>query len=204
MKDKKICIVDYGVSNVYSLFSAIKYLGYSISVDTDGTSLSNSEVIFIPGVCSFGTGINALNKRGQSQSISQEAKKGKPIIGLCLGAQMLLENSEESLGFQGLNLVPGKVVRISANKGFKVPNQNWHRIKFIGNEETVGEFPESIYYFSHSYEMVIDPKIDYVYQIGDENSTIIAAFKYLNFTGIQFHPELSGESGLRLLDILLA
>ena len=125
--------MDYGVGNIFSVISALNHLKIDFEVDLDGTKINKSDVVLVPGVAAFGLGMQNISELGQRNSIQKHFESGNPLIGLCLGAQMFLESSEESEGVEGLSFVPGLVKKLDRNK-CTVPHQGWAKVKF--NERT--------------------------------------------------------------------
>lgn len=196
----KIVVVDYGLGNIFSVLAALSHLNYQVDVDIDGTKVGDSDCLIVPGVASFGAGISRLDDTGQSEQIREHYSSGKPLVGLCLGAQMFLNLSEESPGISGLGIVEGRCVGLNPELG-RVPNQGWTYVEqtqhLIADENV---WRNEYFYFSHSYKMVID---DNKAQLSTGNlgmETITATFQVDNVAGIQFHPERSGLRGLSFLN----
>lgn len=194
----KITLVDYGLGNQYSVIQALKYLGYASEIDTDGTLISHAEILLIPGVAAFGKGMQNLKKRGQLEAIRQFSSKGRPLIGFCLGAQMLLRNSDEDVTTGGISLVNGEV-KLMNSEYCRIPNQGWHPLE-IKNSSTFSGFQGKFFYFSHSYRMALDDAATPGGQILIGNEFVSAFFFHENILAVQFHPELSGNTGLEFMD----
>lgn len=194
----KISVVDYGVGNIFSVCQALKSLGFEFSLDTNCKSVSKSDLVIVPGVASFGIGIKNLEERGQADELRSFYQSGKPLIGLCLGAQMFLNSSSESLATEGLGFVKGEVA--SLDKNFcRVPQQGWSKL-MAKESETFSTLHQQFFYFSHSYKMILDDSSSKVFisQHGEEEVT--AFFIEKNVLGVQFHPERSGPMGLKFLE----
>ncbi len=196
----KIVVIDYQIGNLLSVTGALTALGRPFELDTNGQHLRGADLLIVPGVASFGNGIRNLNQFSQFNGIKTHHEKGKAIIGLCLGAQILLESSQESPGVNGLGLVKGESVLMDLDLG-RVPNQGWQQVNFAGTR-LERYFPNDKYfYFSHSFKMQLDEKLASAMTIKGES--VVGYFEKGNIHGIQFHPERSGEDGLFLLDRVL-
>ena len=193
----KVTVVDYGVGNIFSVCQALKFLKIDFSVDTDGKKISSSDSILIPGVAAFGVGVKQMKSLGQFNEIVDFKQKGNPILGLCLGAQVLFSNSEEAPESYGLGLVPGKVSALDAEK-CQVPKQGWSGIDFSGHPN-FNEFDGQKFYFSHSFKMEPEGSEDVIGFTHYNNEDVVALYRHENMLGAQFHPERSGEVGLRFL-----
>jgi glutamine amidotransferase len=194
----KITLVDYGLGNQFSVIQALQYLGYTSEIDTDGALIPRAEILLIPGVASFGKGMQNLERRGQLEAIREFSSKGRPLLGFCLGAQMLLRSSEEDVTSRGMSLVKGDV-KIMSPENSRVPNQGWHALK-IRNSSTFSSFQAKYFYFSHSYMMALDNEGAPGGEIIIGNESINAFFFQENILAVQFHPELSGNTGLEFMD----
>ena len=125
----KIAIIDYGLGNIFSVTSALKYLGYKVMVDIDGTVLTKSDICILPGVAEFGSGVNNMKISGQFEALLNKYTSGKPIIGLCLGAQMFLNSSEEAPGVSGFGFVEGFSKSLTSDKKF-LTFKGWSKVFF--------------------------------------------------------------------------
>lgn len=196
----KIVVVDYQIGNLFNVTSALKSLGFSFKIDSNGHDIRAADLLIVPGVASFGNGIRNLRLSNQFDEIRNHHKEGKTIVGLCLGAQVLLESSEESPGVKGLELVKGKCTLLNRNLG-RVPNQGWKKVNFAGTK-LQKYFPATKYfYFSHSFKMQMDEEVAVAETTKGES--IVGYFEKNNIRGMQFHPERSGEDGLFLLNTVL-
>ncbi len=202
---KTVSIIDYGMSNLLSICRAFEHVGAKVNIVTHNEEIVNSDYLVLPGVGAFPDGMAELNKRDLPEGINEFVKTGKPILGVCLGMQMLLSKGFEHIETLGLNLIEGEVLPLPQNlENYKVPNINWHSvIEPLENkwQNTIfNETPNnSFFYFVHSY--FARPKLD-------ENILRSTNFGSLNFAsaiqkdnvmGTQFHPEKSGTNGLKLL-----
>lgn len=194
----KISIVDYGVGNIFSVGQALKSLGLEFTLDVDGASVLKSDVVIVPGVAAFGIGMKNLEERGQAEELRNFYQTGKPLIGLCLGAQMFLKSSSESHTTQGFGFVEGKVAMLN-EKMCRVPQQGWSKL-MAPTSSTFSEFDQEFFYFSHSYKMILGSVSTSVYSSQHDREVITAFFIDKNVLGVQFHPERSGPKGLRFLE----
>jgi glutamine amidotransferase len=194
----KISLVDYGVGNIFSVGQALKALNIDFSLDTDGNSIPKSDLVIVPGVAAFGVGMKNLDERGQAEGLRTFYNSGRPLIGLCLGAQMFLKSSTESLTTKGFGFVEGEV--ISLDEAFcRVPQQGWSKLD-AKDSETFISLDQQYFYFSHSYKMIInDSKIPVLISKHDREK-VTAFFIDKNVLGVQFHPERSGPMGLKFLE----
>lgn len=197
-----ICIIDYGMGNLRSVSKALEKLGASVQITSNPADLDRAEKIVLPGVGAFGDGCQELEKRGFFKPLQRIlASSERPFLGICLGMQLLFEESEESPGIQGLGVFPGQVQRFR-NSTAKIPHMGWNQMKIlISNSEILKEIPDmSYFYFVHSfYPVPRDPSL--VLGICDYAGENFAAFVGRGRVwGSQFHPEKSQEAGLRILE----
>lgn len=193
-----VCVVDYGLGNVQSVLDALHFLKYEVKCDRDANHIESADLLILPGVASFGAGIRNLIKLKQFEAIKSFFYLGKPIIGLCLGAQMLLEGSEESLAEKGFGFVKGNNLKLNSELG-SVPHQGWSRISLAYNSRLFEKFDNKFFYFSHSYKLLVEKKTSIVATVTDRKEKITAIYEHENIVGLQFHPEKSGKDGLSLL-----
>lgn len=195
-------MVDYGLGNIQNVQSALDFLGLKHTVDNDGSLIGNGDICLIPGVAAFGEGIKGLHARGQAQAICDFAREGRQIVGLCLGAQMLFDRSEESPDIPGLGVISGDVVKLEPDS-VRVPNQGWSKVSRTDNFQSEPESLDNYFYFSHGYQMKPSNSSILMATMTESSTTISAIVRQGNVTGVQFHPERSGPAGLELLRHLL-
>lgn len=198
-----IAIVDYGVGNLFSLKSSLGVIGAEVQVTGDAEVIRNSEKIILPGVGAFEDAIRKLRETGLDKVILEEAKKGKPLLGICLGMQMLFEKSYEYGEHEGLGLIEGSVKPIAPmiGVGLKVPHIGWNALFFSKEQEKSvlyryleeGEWV----YFVHSFAAT-DCR-EAVTATAEYGAMLTASVEKGNIYGTQFHPEKSGEVGLKIL-----
>lgn len=195
-----IVIIDYGVGNLFSLKSSFASLGIEAEVSADPSKVEAAERLVLPGVGAFGDAADKLKESGLWDVVISQAKSGKPLLGICLGMQLLLEESYEFGRHQGLGLVPGKVVPIAGviPAGLKIPQMGWNALKLTQRSSIFSNTIEGEHmYFVHSYYCASPAEnITAVCEYGAE---LTAAVQNGNVFGCQFHPEKSGPAGLKIL-----
>ena len=194
-----IGIIDYDAGNIRSVEKALAYLGEETVVSRDPQVLLKADKVILPGVGSFGEAMENLHKDGLVPVIQDMIKKGTPFLGICLGLQLLFESSEESPGVEGLCLLDGKILRIPAAEGLKVPHIGWNNLTYPNPGRLFEGIPENQYvYFVHSYSLqASDPSI--VTAATEYGVSIHASVEKGNVFGCQFHPEKSSEVGMQIL-----
>jgi glutamine amidotransferase len=195
---RKIHIVDYGLGNLFSVCSAIRKIGCEPVVIGKPQDFKLADFLVLPGVGAFQKGMNLLQSHGLADRILCHVRQGKPILGICLGMQMLFESSEENGFSKGLGLIPGKVKRIVDDQSkVKVPHIGWSLLDST-SEILMSAVDKKFMYFVHSYHPVTDAKYC-VAKTNNQGVEITAMINKDNIWGCQFHPEKSGEDGLKLL-----
>lgn len=195
-----IAIVDYGVGNLFSLISSFKKIGADITVTADPDVISKADGIILPGVGAFEDAAKKLRDSGLDKVIIAETKKGKKLMGICLGMQMLFEHSYEYGCHEGLGLLKGNIVPMkdSIPSDLKIPHIGWNALHFT-RESNLFKYikPDDCVYFVHSfYASDCDDSVIATAEYGKE---LTAAVQKDNVMGCQFHPEKSGEVGLNIL-----
>ena len=199
MNNPKIVIIDYGVGNTHSVLNAIKFLGYkNIIISDEEINIQKADVLILPGVGAFEQCINNLIDR-KLDIILNEAViiNKKPILGICVGMQLLATNSEENGLHNGLDWIKGSVQKINAPKPLSVPHVGWNDVKNMNQNILFNQNVDNAnFYFDHSYHFVCDE--NYVTGYCDYGIRITAAVQKENIFGVQFHPEKSQTNGLKL------
>ena len=194
-----IAIIDYGVGNLFSLTASLKAIGADSVLTGDKAEISRADKIILPGVGAFGDAKRSLDERGLTDFIIGEAEGGKPLLGICLGMQLLHEASCEYGFCKGLGLIPGKVgpLREAAN-GLKVPAMGWNALKIVKECPILKYTSDGEYvYYVHSYFV---PKGDYTAAYSEYGVCVSGVTWSKNVFGAQFHPEKSGNTGLKILE----
>ena len=195
-----IAIIDYGVGNLFSLASSFKAIGFETIVTGDAATIKKADKLILPGVGAFEDAIKKLKDSGLDKVISDEVSAGKPLMGICLGMQMLFEKSYEYGVHQGLGLIKGEVVPMENTipKELKIPHIGWIYLKIKENNPLLKYISDGDFvYFVHSfYATGCDDAIIATTEYGKE---LTAAVAYGNVMGCQFHPEKSGSVGLSIL-----
>ncbi len=202
MKNIKIGIIDLKLNNIYSIFQACKNIGYKTHVITNNKkSFMTYDIIILPGVGSYKKGMNYIKMKGIDDNILEfSLKKNKLIFGICLGMQLLLKNSEEFGDTKGLNLVDGEVKILDKKKCKIIPHIGWSKISKTTNNKIFNKKTgNDLYYFVHSYYCKLKDKNNIIAKTNYNNFEFCCAFNYKNIIGTQFHPEKSGNSGLKIL-----
>ena len=198
-----IAIIDYGVGNLFSLQSSLKFIGAEAKVTNNIEEIKAADRIILPGVGAFEDAIRKLRESGMEKVVLEEAAKGKPLLGICLGMQMLLEKNYEYGEHEGLGLIQGSVKPIAPmiGAGLKVPHIGWNALIFPKEKEKSKLFKYiregDCVYFVHSYAGVDCD--DFVSSRAEYGAELTASVECGNVYGTQFHPEKSGEVGLKIL-----
>lgn len=194
-----IGIIDYDAGNLRSVEKALQYLGKETIVTRDPEQIRKADKVILPGVGAFGDAMKKLQEYHLDTLIHEIADSGKPLLGICLGLQLLFEESEESPGVEGLGILEGKIRRIPEGEGLKVPHIGWNSLHLEHNGRLFRNIPENSYvYFVHSYYLEAkDPEI--VKASTEYGVHIHASVEKNNLFACQFHPEKSSETGLQIL-----
>lgn len=205
----KVTVIDYGIGNLHSVQKALRHEGADVTLSAEPAVVRAAERLLLPGVGAFGDGMRELKARGLVQPILDAVGQGTPFLGICLGMQLLLSESEEFGRHEGLGLIPGKVVLLTPQAGFKVPHIGWNRLTPPPGRDWKGSVLEDVApgtatYFVHSYSAVPEQEAHRLADVDYGGFRISAAVKKGNITGCQFHPEKSGPVGLQILKRFLA
>ncbi len=186
-------VVDYGLGNLFSLHNALKYLGIPFKAVLSPSDAQGAERLILPGVGAFPEGMRRLRESGMAELL-RESKI--PLLGICLGMQLLFDESGEFGSTEGLGLIPGNVVRLP--QGARIPHMGWNALVYTGESPLFCGVPEgSFVYFVHSYRAQTGR--EYVSAACDYAGETVAAVRSQSVYGVQFHPEKSGSSGLKIL-----
>jgi glutamine amidotransferase len=196
-----IAIVDYGVGNLFSLKSSLAAIGAETLVTGEAEALRRADKILLPGVGAFGDAARKLRATGLDTVIIEQAQKGKPLMGICLGMQLLFEKSLEYGEHPGLALIPGEVRPIAEviPAGLKIPHIGWNALRFTENKSPLFRYIREgdCVYFVHSYYAA--HCAESVVATAEYGAELTAAVQRGNVCGCQFHPEKSGRVGLNIL-----
>jgi glutamine amidotransferase len=196
----KVGIVNYGMGNLGSVRRALEDLNAEAFIAEHPAALFSANRIVLPGVGAFGEGVSRLRTAGWSEALLQLTDKGKPLLGICLGMQMLATDGEEGGDSKGLNLIPGRVRRLDAlGCRLRIPHVGWNELARIDGEPLFAHVPQgSDFYFVHSY--AFDPaRAEDVIARTSYDIEIVAALRRGNVFGTQFHPEKSSKAGRQVL-----
>lgn len=194
----KINIIDYGVGNTHSVKNALSFLGYKSTISCNAKIISKSDALILPGVGAFDEAMKNLKQRNLEDILGEEVLVNrKPILGVCVGMQMLATHSEENGLHEGLNWISGRVKKLSLPSQYAVPHVGWNNVTFSAPEPLFTRNAEqSNFYFDHSYYFDCDDQ--YVSAYCDYGIKVTAAVQRDNIFGVQFHPEKSQTNGLKL------
>lgn len=194
-----IAIIDYDAGNIKSVEKALQKLGQDVVITRDKEQILQADKVILPGVGAFGDAMRNLREYGLTEVIHQAVEKGIPFLGICLGLQLLFERSDESEGVEGLGLLKGEICRIPEKEGLKIPHMGWNSLHLQHEGKLFEGVDEGAYvYFVHSYylkasdEQIVKATTDY-------SACIHASVECGNVFACQFHPEKSGDVGLRIL-----
>ncbi|GAJ27452.1 imidazole glycerol phosphate synthase amidotransferase subunit [Liquorilactobacillus sucicola DSM 21376 = JCM 15457] len=192
-----ITLVDYDAGNTYNLQKAFAYLGVETNLTDDQDELLASEAIVLPGVGAFQSAMTVLKAKKLDTTLQKAATAGIPLLGICLGMQLLFDTSSEYGITEGLHLIPGNIIELPAKKGFKIPQMGWNQNNLLQPDSEFSLLEDEYTYFVHSYYAKCDPK--YVVSEVEYSVNVPAVVQNKNVFGMQFHPEKSGHIGLEIL-----
>lgn len=195
-----IAIIDYGVGNLFSLKSSFKAIDEDAIVTNDVNRIKDANKIILPGVGAFGDAAKKLENSGMAEVLIKECEKGKSVMGICLGMQLLFDESYEFGVHKGLGLIKGSIVGFEGkiDKEYRIPHIGWNSLKLYNSSPVFKDLADGDYvYFVHSYYAECDKKD--IIATSDYGMEFTAAVQKDNVYGCQFHPEKSGETGLKIL-----
>ncbi len=194
-----IVIIDYGMGNLRSVQKAFEKCGHNAIITSDAGHVQQAEKVVLPGVGAFGACMENLGKFGLISTIRKIVEDRKPLLGICMGLQVLFEEGEEFGKHEGLGIIPGKVVKFKLPKAYKIPHMGWNRIIKKRRVPILADIEEHAYfYFVHSYHVVPkDP--DVIVTLTDYGKPFVSSIAKDNIYACQFHPEKSQATGLKIL-----
>ena len=199
----KVAIVDYGLGNLTSVLGAISYLGASVEITSDADKLDRAERLILPGVGAFADGMEKLRQRALIEPLAKMVGSGKPILGICLGAQLLCRSSDEFGHHTGLGWIDGDVSRIRTDNNMRVPHVGWNELQTKSASPLLNDVADgSLLYFCHSHAIQVDDP-DVAVGLCTYGDVFVAAFQKDNIYGLQPHPEKSQRVGLKILENFL-
>lgn len=194
-----IAIIDYDAGNIKSVEKALQFLGEEAVITRDHELLMKADKVILPGVGAFGDAMERLTEYDLVSVIQEIVRKNTPFLGICLGLQLMFEESEEAPGVKGLSLLPGRIVRIPDTPGLKIPHIGWNSITLPKESRLFrGISQQSYVYFVHSYYLQAGDEMD-VAATTEYSAHIHAAVEHGNLFACQFHPEKSSKVGLTIL-----
>lgn len=192
-----IVVVDYGMGNLHSVSKAFSHIKARVKVSDNPSDIEKASGIVLPGVGAFGDAIKQLKKRKLYIPVKKAAAAGKPVLGICLGMQLLMAESEEFGKHKGFGFIKGKVVRFKGK--MKIPHMGWNEMRILDKKNPVTkDVKDSLVYFVHSYYTVPEDKKDMLCETDYEGVKFASAVSRGNIYGFQFHPEKSGEKMLKI------
>ena len=199
-----IAIIDYDAGNLKSVEKALEAVGQESVITRDFQTILSADKVILPGVGAFSDAMHNLKKYDLDQVIREVAEKKIPLLGICLGLQLLFERSDETPGVEGLGVLKGEILRIPEQEGLKIPHMGWNSLKLQNNGRLFQGLEEDPYvYFVHSYYLKAEDES--IVKATTEYSTLIhASVEQGNVFACQFHPEKSSDTGLRILENFVA
>ena len=203
MKLSRVTVVDYRTSNLLSITKALENVGAEVRLTQDSADIAAAERLVLPGVGAFGAAMRNIDSLGLRDSLVEYGKSGRPLIGICLGMQLLFGVSYELGTNNGLGLIAGDVVAFPETRSFKVPHMGWNQVRFRRDSKLFRGLPDKEYaYFVHSYYVTAND--NYVSGSTEYGVTFPSIVEDGNIFGIQFHPEKSQSFGLKILENFLS
>lgn len=199
-----VTVIDYGVGNLRSVMKALEFLGSQVMLTSDPEQVKKASKLVLPGVGAFGTGMANLHQLNLVEAIQDAARRGVPLLGICLGLQLLFDESEEMGRHKGLGLMSGKVVRFPERNDLRIPHMGWNALRIRKRDPLFQDVPDgAMVYFVHSYfPAPDDPSV--IAATTEHGVEFVSAIAVDNIFGTQFHPEKSSQVGLQILRNFLA
>lgn len=204
----RVVVLDYGIGNVHSAVKALEYAGAKVELTSDPSKVNSADGLVVPGVGAFAAVMKALTKVNAAELIDKRLAGGKPVLGICVGLQVMFEKGlEHGVETEGLGQWPGVVAKLESPK---LPHMGWNNVAASADSELFEGLKDELFYFVHSYAakeftLQVDPPfIAPVVSFSEYGEKFIAAVENGPLSGVQFHPEKSGEAGITLLRNWLA
>lgn len=202
----KYILIDYGINNLYSVQRMMQTLNVQVTITSDADQIRKADKIILPGVGAFSRAMTELKARNLDDALEDYVDSGKPLLGICLGMQLLFSESEEFGTHKGFNFVEGKVVKFKTpilNERYKIPQMNWNEIRPHKNAKWESSLldnitPNSHFYFVHSYVCYPQQEQNYIAETRYGNDTFCSVVNKDNVWGCQFHPEKSAANGINI------
>jgi len=200
LSKKKILIINYGMGNLRSIWNALKFLNCDPFISNNPADLGLADAIILPGVGAFGEAMENLRAADLVSVLDEEVQeRGKPVLGICLGMQLMAKTSEESTISPGLGWIPGEVKKMVPQNGIKIPHVGWNNVEITSETKLLsGIETNQNFYFLHSYSFQCPE--DFIKARCNYDEYIPAIIQHNNIVGTQFHPERSSKNGLRVLE----
>jgi glutamine amidotransferase len=199
-----VVIIDYQAGNLTSVVRSLKVLGVAGEVTQDPAVVARAQRVIFPGVGAAGKAMAILQELQLDQALQEAFARGAPILGICLGAQVVLEYSDENENTRCLGVLPGRTRALPRQPGLKIPHMGWNQVRFLREHPIFKGLPEGAeYYFVHSY-YPSPAQEDMVLGVTEHGATFSSVIGWRNLVATQFHPEKSGRFGLQLLENFLA
>lgn len=201
---RRVTVVDYGRGNLFSLGRALDQIGAEHHVSDDPATVAAAECLILPGVGAFGDAMAGLARRDLVDPLRRAAADGTPILGICLGMQIMVSRGEEFGSHEGLDFIPGTVRRLAEGDGgpeaIRIPNVGWRAVHATHDDALLRDVPNgSMFYFVHSYALVLDNPQHAIATTSVNGSDVPAIIRSGSIVGCQFHPEKSGRTGVKLI-----
>ncbi|HCW3272277.1 TPA: imidazole glycerol phosphate synthase subunit HisH [Listeria monocytogenes] len=192
-----IVIIDYDTGNTKSISKALDFIGLQNKISSDTTEISQADGVILPGVGAYPEAMKELTRRGLDKTLKEIAATGKPILGVCLGMQLLLESSNEHSFTKGLGLIPGHVEKLPEKPKFAVPHMGWNQLEIKRTTPLTKQLDGEYVYYVHSY--YANCPEEYIIATSGYSIEVPGMINNGNIYGAQFHPEKSGQIGLEIL-----
>jgi glutamine amidotransferase len=197
----RVAVVDYDAGNTLSVTRALEKVGARVELTPDPDRVLTADALVLPGVGAFGDCMRKLRERGMDEACGEAFRRGTPFLGVCVALQVVFEDSEESPGVEGLGLMPGRVVRFGGD-GLKVPHMGWNELSLVHGHPVLDGLDGEAFYFVHSYYPEPGEAGDFLGET-EYGVRFCSAAGRENLLAVQFHPEKSSTSGLRLYENFL-